>query len=59
MQKQKKADALHSALSVALSSEEKQINLSTQATGQLTKGFNYWHQENISNGFCMNFNAKI
>lgn len=55
---QKKADALHSALSIALSSEEKPINLSTQTTGQLTKGFNYWHQENISGRFCMNMGAK-
>lgn len=51
-----KSHVLHSALSIALSSEEKPINLSTQATGRLTKGFNYWHQE--SKRFCMNTNAK-
>lgn len=37
MQKQKKADALQSALSIALSSEEKPINLSTQTTANLQR----------------------
>lgn len=54
----KRADALQSALSIALPSEEKPINLSTQTTGQLTKGFDYWHQEDISKRFSENMEAK-
>lgn len=54
---QKKADALHSALSTALSSEEKPINLSTQLQANLQKVLTAGTRK-ISVRFRITTNAK-